>query len=254
MSWKNHKWHILALALVAYVLSLPILTALYPQKVLLSIDPQVVIGLVALEIGVLALAGTAMYILLRREVESRIRQEIVIPVEVDQGLTWSYMAYLEYSKTWSDYGFPSNIQDNLSDLGNARFRTMVSMAVSNAQLALDRAQSAPGFPEANRFDAINATAYHRATRYFLWGDEVDRSQAIEKGKQLEQRGSGDPQTQETIAWVKLLCYEEGTGGYNEGEKTIRSLLGRNDIARHWQHIMQKKYSRVLGIDLPSIPS
>ena len=254
MSWKDHKWLILALVLVAYALSIPILTALYPKDVLLSIDPQVVIGLVALEIGVLALVGTALYILLRREVESRIREEIVAPVEVVYGLTWSYMANLEYSKTWSDHGFPRNIQDTLRPLDSARFQTMVSMAVTNAQMALERAEFSSGVSEVNLYDAINALAYHRATRYFLWGDSADRSEAVKHASKLESRGGSDAHVQETIAWVKTLCHARHSDQFKEGWTTVSSLLRRDSEPRHWQRIMRAKYTSIFGMDLPSIPS
>lgn len=234
-----------AILLLVYAASIPLLVKVFLKDTkVVTLDPEVVIGLVGVVFAVLGLAGAGVYFVLTNQVRERVRSEIETSMRVVHALVYSYMGYLEYSKTWTDTNFAYTIQHNL------RFQSVVSLAVRSARTALDRAKSIPGGGGIYKIHATNALAYHQATNYLIKGVETDRLEATRLATELQQEAGNDASLWETIAWVTVICHSRGSQEFLQGQQIIESLLRRDDLPHDWRGLVYQKYKNLFRLDLP----
>lgn len=266
------------LALVAYAVTVPLWIGKIPGAVIVSVQEPALVGLIAVVIAILSLGSALAYFLLNREMQRR-QQEINQEAErrrleletaaraTEQGIhrriqdlhrsiqaqfdvayasSYSFMAYLEYSKTWTDASFFfQNIRRN------RRFQVMVAFAVSYAEAALSHAEAT--MPEGNthRVDAINALAYHRSTQYIPERNEANRLRATTLANQLRRHAGNSPDYWETLAWVNMACFPKNSPEFNQGQAIVEGLLGRVDLPSYWRELMRQKYNTVFRVYLQS---
>ena len=241
-SWKL----VLVTSLVLlFAASTPAWVARVPEARLTSVDPQVILGLAALVVAILALAGGAVYFLLRNEVRSQLRSEIMGPVEVMHWLTASNACYLEYSKTWTDRGFAKTVRED------PRLEMMLRHAINNARAALAAARplNTDGAYQAYETDSVNTLAYHLATWHWMKPDEANRLEAIKHANELRSLASNEGEYLETLAWVNIACHDTGDEEYMRGQKLLEALLGREDLPYSWRSLTQSKYNNFFSIKL-----
>lgn len=214
--------------ILAYAASTPLWVARVSEAQVTSVDPQVVVGLAALVVAVLTLAGGAVYVLLLSQTREQVRRDIMGPVEVMQSLSASNACYLEYSKTWTDRKF---VREVLNDL---RFQTIVRYAINNAREALDAARGlgGNGTYESYRINSVNTLAYHLATWYLITRetgnpDEAPRLEAICLADELRPYTGNETEFQETLAWIDLACHLDKA----RGQKIVTGLINREGIPK-----------------------
>jgi hypothetical protein len=206
-SVKIAPWVLIALLLLAFATTTPLWVARVPGASVTSTDPQIVLGLTALIVAVLALAGTVVYSLLKSQVEANVKEEVrrdsTLPLQISAPLQTSFIFFQDYSKIWDE-------APNLSSLnGNQRFLYLVDKAIVNARFAMNLSRSLPeGVLSQNRRDrCTNALAYHLATKHKLDNDEMAKLEAVRLADLLRPRGEEDDEFVETLIWVDTICSE-----------------------------------------------
>lgn len=234
---------VIAAALFAYAASVPLIWEPDPKTIVTTLDPEIVVELVALVVAVLALGSTAAYFLLRsevlRELRERIHNEMEVPLQITNASIFSYSFYQEYTKTWADSDY-----DRAVTL-RPRFQSALHNALLSSRSAFNLSESLPSGATYDRYRRITRTelAYHLAT-WFLVGpspNETARSEAVKLAQQLSNYPSLGNEAIETMAWVALVCHKPGSPQFQSGQQTIESLLVRDDIPRHWRQLVWRKY-------------
>lgn len=251
---------LVAVLLFAFAASTPLWVREVGGTEIVSVAPQVVVGLISLVFATLSIVGASIFFLLNREadrrrqdlnreakeMEARIRNEIQARDEVVYASVYSFMAYLEYSKTWTDANFSWSIQHN------PRFQEMVSFSTLHAEHAFDQAKSTMEEGNATRVDTVNHLAYQLATQYLLRGDEKDRLRAASLADELRKYTADFPDYWETLAWVNMICYPEDSGKRAEGQRIIEGLLRRDELPRYWRELERQKISNLFKLELPQL--
>jgi len=241
---------VIAALLIAYAASVPlILWKSGPETIVNTLDPEIIVELVALVVAVLALGSTASYLLLRQEVQSQVRREFEPPLKVANLLLNSRCFYLEYSKALVDARY---LRSNLPSYpGNLRLREAVSAAVNYANRAYDLCRSLPELSQFQdlKLDATNDLAYHLATRYLLLKEDSDRKEAVRLADDLKSREDG-PTYAETVAWVRIICPRPGTNDREKGQGIIEGLITGKEASSDWRALIHLKYTNLFELTLP----
>lgn len=254
MSWLFWAAIFGALLLFALAASTPAWAARVPGARLTSVDPPVVVGLVSVLLAILTLVGGAVFYLLRlvvddaeRSVAERVEREVATPLTIAMITLSSFDFYLDYSNRWRENQYTRDME---TDYG---FRWSVFQAVHSARGAHKKAHllSDGEKHKGLHLETTSSLAYHLATRYLLERDERDKEEAFTLLKELELSSSRDWEFQEAITWVKILCNQRGTEGYEEGLTAIRRLMGHKDIPLQWRLAQHEKYKNLFQVDLPA---
>lgn len=246
---KIAPWIFAALFLLAVAVTTPLWVGLVPGATFTSIEPQIVLGLTALIVAVLAVAGTVVYSLLKSQIEATVREEVrldfTLPLQINVALQYSYIFFQEYSKTWSDATYLTSLN------GDQRFLYIVNSAIVNSRVALNFSRSLPegDLNQRLRDECTNVLAYHLATKHKLYKEEMARLEAVTLAEALRPRSIGNEEITDTLIWVDAICSEVPSEKHTQAKARLESLPEQRSLPYTWRHLLYAKYKPLIYPDL-----